>query len=83
MRKNIIIFNYYYFFIYRAKKNSKGYCLTKKKERVGIYKVNDGGINIFKAGASDNSHNSNVNSNSIQNENLGLSSDQNRIDFDE
>lgn len=83
MCKNIIICNYYYFFIYRAKKNSKGYCLTKKKERVDIYKVNEGGVNIFNAGPSQNSQNSNVNFNSIQNANPESSPDQNRIDFDE
>ena len=37
--------------IYRAKKNCKGYCLTKNRERVDIYKLNGIGINSNNAGA--------------------------------
>ena len=45
MCKLILYILYNDYFIYRAKKNTKGYCLSKNKEIVDIYKINQtGGI---------------------------------------
>ena len=65
-----ILYNDY--FIYRAKKNTKGYCLSKNKEIVDIYKINQtGGI------INNSSQNINLNEiNTINNNNI-INSDEN------
>ncbi len=72
MCKLILYILYNDYFIYRAKKNTKGYCLSKNKEIVDIYKINQtGGI------INNSSQNINLNEiNTINNNNI-INSDEN------
>jgi len=72
MCKLILYILYHDYFIYRAKKNTKGYCLSKNKEIVDIYKINQtGGI------INNSSQNINLNEiNTINNNNI-INSDEN------
>ena len=73
MCKLILYILYNDYFIYRAKKNTKGYCLSKNKEIVDIYKINQtGGI------INNSSQNINLNEiNAINNNNI-INSDENQ-----
>ena len=72
MCKLILYILYNNYLIYRAKKNTKGYCLSKNKEIVDIYKINQTGGII-------NNSNQNINLNEINaiNNNNIINSDEN------
>ena len=89
MCKWILNIIYKFYFIYRAKKNTKGYCLSTNKEIVDTYKINEIGGLINNSNQNFNLNEINaINNRNIINgdKNLNLFensiNDENKLDLD-